>query len=130
MWKSRQIPTLVTSVNRNETGFIQSASLKKFTVNCNTVFPAELPSSYTLNVENPKTYWVYDGKMQKFNQDGTLATWTDYMQKATEVTREREVDVLTDLLAEYDEKRISNMQILDLSPLYGNRQMQVRIPSL
>lgn len=42
--------------------------------------------------------------MQKFNQDGTLATWTDYMQKATEVTREREVDVLTDLLAEYDEK--------------------------
>ena len=95
---------LVTSVNRNETGFIQSASLKKFTVTCNTIFPAELPSSYILNVENPKTYWVYDGKMQKFNQDGTLATWTDYTQKVTEVTREREVDVLTDLLAEYDEK--------------------------
>ena len=118
---------LVTSVNRNETGFIQSASLKKFTVNCNTVFPAELPSSYILNVENPKTYWVYDGKMQKFNQDGTLATWTDYTQKVTEVTREREVDVLTDLLAEYDEKTGKYLVTIPQAMFAGSDTVTFRI---
>lgn len=66
---------IVKTVTRNDTGFVTVASLKKFTMTCDTVYPAELPTSYTLTVENPKTYWVYDGKMQKFNDDGTLATW-------------------------------------------------------
>ena len=95
---------LITSVNTNETGFVQSAALKKFTTDCNVFYPAALPSSYALHVVSPKTYWVYDGKTQKFNQDGTLATWTDYKQEVTEVTREREVDVVSDLLSTYDEK--------------------------
>lgn len=93
---------LVDSYVANDSGFVQVASLKKADVTCSTVYPAALPTSYTLAVAPAKTYWVYDGVMQQFNNDGTLMTTTDYVQTETSVVKTREVEVLQDLPAVYD----------------------------
>lgn len=99
--------TLVVSTNRNESGFITSAAVKSFTTDCNVTYPAALPTSFTLNVVKPKTYFVYDGTMQRFNDDGSLATWTDYTQEVKDVEKTRVVDVETPLNSTYENGKYS-----------------------
>ncbi len=92
---------LVDSYVANDSGFVEVASLKKASVTCSTAYPAALPTSYSFSVDPAKTYWVYDGTMQQFNNDGTLMTTTVYEQTENVVTKTREVEVLQDLPAVY-----------------------------
>lgn len=86
---------MVVSYAANDTGFVTSASLKKASVNCATSYPSALPANFSFIVEPAKTYWVYDGTMQRFNNDGTLMTTTEFQQTEQTLTKTREVEVLT-----------------------------------
>lgn len=94
----------VASHMTDDAGFVISASVRNQEVVCDTVYPDALPDSYTMRAVAPKTYWVYDGVQQKFNNDGTLATILEWKEVITQVTYERDEEVLTPVTAEYMEQ--------------------------
>ena len=94
----------VLSYQTDDTGFVTSASLQAQDVVCNVTYPGALPDSYTMRSVLPKTYWVYDGQQQKFNNDGTLATTIEWKEVTDQITYEQDVEVLTPVTATFDEQ--------------------------
>lgn len=93
----------IENIVKNENGFLTSASLKDQTVICDTRYPDALPDNYTLVDVPGKTYWLYDGVMQKFNDDGTLAVKSEWITEYREETLTRQEESLTPLAAVYQD---------------------------
>ena len=88
----------VISFNKDTNGFLQNASIKPQSIQTDSVYPNEI--EYRLVDEPDKSYWVYDGVQQAFNNDGTLKTEIKSIPHEKEVELEREVESLLDLTFE------------------------------
>ena len=95
--------TDIISVDRNDEGFVKSAILKKFTVSCGTSYPNALPAQdgYAKTYTEAKSYWLYDGVMQQFNNDGTLATTSSWVTTTHKEPSTQLVEKTTALPFEY-----------------------------
>lgn len=91
----------VSDVQKDTAGFVISASVRDQAVACNTVYPGELPDSFTMADREPVTYWAYDGKQQKFNNDGSLAVKTEWVTEYEKIEITKRVENMTPLVSEY-----------------------------
>lgn len=93
----------VISVSRNKTGFVTSAILKKFTASSSASYPNALPAQdgYQKTYTAPVSYWLYDGTMQQFNYNGTLATTSTWVTSTHKEQSTRIVEHTENLQAEY-----------------------------
>ena len=93
----------IISVSRNDAGFVTAAILKKFTASSSVSYPNALPAqdAYAKTYEAPVSYWLYDGVMQQFNNDGTLATTSTWVTTTHKETSTQVVERTTPLHSEY-----------------------------
>lgn len=109
----------VISVSWNDEGFVTSAILKKFTASSSATYPNALPAQdgYKKTYTAPVSYWLYDGVMQQFNNNGTLMTTSSWVTTTHKEKSTRIVEHTEKLQSEYKDGKYT---VIIPKNLFGN----------